>query len=290
MVSFADQPQFRVQHSLAPDGRGSDHGFLLAVLLVYSLLCAAQPYTGLVSTQVLVGLRNGTMLQLTASSEVMPTAAAQTSLLRRPVPQLQLTAIKKLGSLPVVLVPLPSAAGLVGTSLALSDRMALLSSAPGTGLAVASPLAVAGVTHAVPLWQPASSLSGNGISRQDSLLDSSFLAGAVQRSLSCLLEPAVSGAVQMPITPLTVPLTTCACRDVVCVPAIGIRCCRLHSSCRVLHALAKSQARQQLLRHLGQRLCGASPTGRLETKDLLHQCNRFKNKKLKLKKKSTNFN
>lgn len=116
--------------------------------------------------QVLVGLRNGTMLQLTALSELTVTAVA----VQPPLPQLQLTAIKELGTLPVVLVPLPTAAGLAGASLALSDRMALVSSAPGTGRAVASPLAVAGITHAVPLWQPASSLSGNSNSRQDMLL------------------------------------------------------------------------------------------------------------------------
>lgn len=124
--------------------------------------------------QLLVGLRNGTMLQLTAPSEVTATAAGQAPQLRPPLAQLQLTAIKELGSLPVVLVPLPTAVGLVGASLALSDRMALLSSAPGTGRAVASPLAVAGVTHAVPLWQPATSVSGNSISRHDSLLDVLF--------------------------------------------------------------------------------------------------------------------
>lgn len=75
-------------------------------------------------------------------------------------PQLQLAAMKHLGSLPVVLIPLPTAVGLKGSSLALSDRMALLSCAPGTGRAVVSPLAVAGVTHAVPLWQPATAASG----------------------------------------------------------------------------------------------------------------------------------
>lgn len=135
--------------------------------------------------QVLVGLRNGTMLQLTASTEVAVADAAEAPLLHLPLPQLQLTAIKELGSLPVVLVPLPTAAGLVGASLALSDRMALLSSAPGTGRAVASPLAVAGVTHAAPLWQPASSLSGNSNSRQDSLLGWFFLARGVQICLAC---------------------------------------------------------------------------------------------------------
>ena len=114
--------------------------------------------------QVLVGLRNGTMLQLTALSHMK--AAAQAPQLRSLLSQLQLTAIKDLGSLPVVLVPLPTAVGLVGTSLALSDRMALLASAPGTGRTAASPLAAAGVTHAVPLWQPASSVSGNTVSRQ----------------------------------------------------------------------------------------------------------------------------
>ena len=124
--------------------------------------------------QLLVGLRNGTMLQLTAPSEMTATAASEAPQLRPPPAQLQLTAIKELGSLPVVLVPLPTAVGLVGASLALSDRMALLSSAPGTGRAVASPLAVAGVTHAVPLWQPATSVSGNSISRHDAILDSLF--------------------------------------------------------------------------------------------------------------------
>lgn len=109
------------------------------------------------------------MLQLTAPAEVV-TAAAQAPQLQPPLPQLQLAAIKEMGSLPVVLIPLPTAVGLIGVSLALSDRMALLSSAPGTGRAVASPLAVAGVTHAVPLWQPASSVSSNSISRHDSWL------------------------------------------------------------------------------------------------------------------------
>ena len=123
---------------------------------------------GLRLVQVLVGLRNGTMLQLTAPSHML--AAAQAPQLRLPFPQLQLTAIKDLGSLPVVLVPLPTAVGLVGTSLALSDRIALLASASGTGRTVASPLAVAGVTHVVPLWQPVSSVSGNTVSRQGSFL------------------------------------------------------------------------------------------------------------------------
>ena len=137
--------------------------------------------------QVLIGLRNGTMLQLTASSEVTGTAAAaQTPQLRLPLPQLQLTAIKELGSLPVVLIPLPTAVGLVGASLALSDRMALLCRAPGTGRAVTSPLAVAGVTHAVPLWQPASSVSGNSVSRQDLIL-----ARRSRLDGSCLLRAAL---------------------------------------------------------------------------------------------------
>ena len=112
---------------------------------------------------MLVGLRNGTMLQLTASSPIA--LAAQDPQLQLPLPQLQLTAMKELGSLPVVLVPLPTAVGLSGTSLALSDRVALLRSAPGTGRVVASPLAVAGITHAVPLWQPAASVSGHTASR-----------------------------------------------------------------------------------------------------------------------------
>ena len=135
--------------------------------------------------QVLLGLRNGTMLQLTASHthsasesinpgpfphltpSLPPSATApfSTPQLQSDPPQLQLAAMKHLGSLPVVLIPLPTAVGLVGTSLALSDQMALLSSAPGTGRAVASPLAVAGVTHAVPLWQPATSVTGASHSR-----------------------------------------------------------------------------------------------------------------------------
>ena len=109
------------------------------------------------------------MLQLTAAVAVMK-PVAQAPQLQPPLLQLQLAAIKEMGSLPVVLIPLPTAVGLIGVSLALSDRMALLSSAPGTGRAVASPLAVAGVTHAVPLWQPASSVSSNSMSRHDSSL------------------------------------------------------------------------------------------------------------------------
>ena len=119
------------------------------------------------------------MLQLTAShnhsdaesvdqgSFLPPSAAAapEAPQLQPEPPQLQLAGVKHLGSLPVVLIPLPTAAGLVGTSLALSDRMALLSSAPGTGRAVASPLAVAGVTHAVPLWQPPTSTTAASNSR-----------------------------------------------------------------------------------------------------------------------------
>ena len=127
--------------------------------------------------QVLLGLRNGTMLQLTAQQTHSPAQPPHADPFQHPTPavshshgsgprapqlqtqppQLQLAAVKHLGSLPVVLIPLPTAAGLKGSSLALSDRMALLSCAPGTGRAVASHLAVAGVTHAVPLWQPATS-------------------------------------------------------------------------------------------------------------------------------------
>ncbi|KAL0033688.1 hypothetical protein WJX77_000833 [Trebouxia sp. C0004] len=126
--------------------------------------------------QVLLGLRNGTMLQVTAQQTHSPQEPPLADPFQHPnpavshpagscgtglgAPQLQLAAMKHLGSLPVVLIPLPTAVGLKGSSLALSDRMALLSCAPGTGRAVASPLAVAGVTHAVPLWQPATSASG----------------------------------------------------------------------------------------------------------------------------------
>ena len=138
------------------------------------------PYGLMLLLQVLLGLRNGTMLQLTAQQTHSsaqpphadpfqhPTPAVSTGSgpsprapqLQTQPPQLQLAAMKHLGSLPVVLIPLPTAVGLKGSSLALSDRMALLSCAPGTGRAVASPLAVAGVTHAVPLWQPATSAPG----------------------------------------------------------------------------------------------------------------------------------
>ncbi|DBA93331.1 TPA: hypothetical protein ACH3X2_003608 [Trebouxia sp. C0005] len=130
--------------------------------------------------QVLLGLRNGTMLQLTAQQIHSPAQPPHADPFQHPnpavsyshgfgprapqvqtqPPQLQLAAMKHLGSLPVVLIPLPTAVGLKGSSLALSDRMALLSCAPGTGRAVVSPLAVAGVTHAVPLWQPATAASG----------------------------------------------------------------------------------------------------------------------------------
>ena len=98
-------------------------------------------------TQVIVGLRNGALLQLTSSS------LGSTPSLPPSAPQLQLVTVKKVGSLPVVVVPLPTAAGLVGTSLAVSDRLALLHMAPGPGRLVATALAVAGVLHAVPLWQ-----------------------------------------------------------------------------------------------------------------------------------------
>ncbi len=138
------------------------------------------PYELVLLLQVLLGLRNGTMLQLTAQQTHPPAQPSHADPFQHPTPavshstgsgprapqlhtqppQLQLAAMKHLGSLPVVLIPLPTAVGLKGSSLALSDRMALLSCAPGTGRAVASPLAVAGVTHAVPLWQPATSASG----------------------------------------------------------------------------------------------------------------------------------
>ena len=132
-----------------------------------------------VSVQILLGLRNGTMLQLTASHTLSPSQSAisdppscffqpQASSLavsHQLCPQLQLVGTKHLGSLPVVLIPLPTAAGLEGTAVALGERMALLSNAPGTGRVRASPLAVAGVTHAVPLWQPATAAAGAGHSR-----------------------------------------------------------------------------------------------------------------------------
>ncbi len=135
------------------------------------------PYGLVLLLQVLLGLRNGTMLQLTAQQTHSPAQPPHADPFQHPTPavshcgprapqlqtqppQLQLAAMKHLGSLPVVLIPLPTAVGLKGSSLALSDRMALLSCAPGTGRAVASPLAVAGVTHAVPLWQPATSAPG----------------------------------------------------------------------------------------------------------------------------------
>lgn len=86
------------------------------------------------------------------------------------MPQLQLVTMKELGSLPVVLVQLPTAVGLLGTSLAVSDRLALLHMAPGTGRAVATALAVANVAHAVPLWQPATLAAGSGNSRHVSRL------------------------------------------------------------------------------------------------------------------------
>lgn len=216
--------------------------------------------------QVLVGLRNGTMLQLTASTEVAVTNAAEAPLLHLPLPQLQLTAIKELGSLPVVLVPLPTAAGLVGASLALSDRMALLSSAPGTGRAVASPLAVAGVTHAAPLWQPASSLSGNSISRQDSLLGWSFLPRAMHTlpvvwKVLCVL---LSKCQARNWLCLSMPLTVCACPCVACMPC---NCHQMpHATCCTLHSLVKSQTRQKLSRQLGHHWCGASSIGRLARK------------------------
>lgn len=96
--------------------------------------------------QVIVGLRNGALLQLTSSSLWGAPLPPHSS------PQLQLVTVKIVGSLPVVVVPLPTAAGLVGTSLAVSDRLALLHMAPGPGRLVATALAVAGVSHAVPLW------------------------------------------------------------------------------------------------------------------------------------------
>lgn len=162
-----------------------------------------------------MGLRNGSMLQLTAAAQV--TAAAQAPQLQPLLPQLQLAAIKEMGSLPVVLIPLPTAVGLVGVSLALSDRMALLSSAPGTGRAVASPLAVAGVTHAVPLWQqPASSVSSNSISRQDSTagwsLDLLFHACAVfclYPVLACIHCVPVFSACLFPIKIEAVSVVAC---------------------------------------------------------------------------------
>ena len=103
-----------------------------------------------------MGLRSGTLLQLT-SPQLSIAAPMPPSCL----PQLQLVTVKELGSLPVVLVPLPAAVGLVGVSLAVSDRLALLHMAPGTGRAVATALAVAGVSHAVPLWQPAAVGAGS---------------------------------------------------------------------------------------------------------------------------------
>lgn len=149
------------------------------MLLLQKMFCPSQLQ---LLVQVLLGLRNGTMIQLKAS--LTPTASdiAYSHPFQQPIlppqapnplapqlqpqsPQLELATTKHLGSLPVVLIPLPTAVGLVGTSLALSDRMALVSSAPGTGRAVASPLAVAGVTHAVPLWQPATSVTGATNSR-----------------------------------------------------------------------------------------------------------------------------
>lgn len=137
------------------------------------LMVGVVPYRMVLLLQVLLGLRNGTMLQLTAQQTHSPAEPTHADPFQHPtpavshscgsgrrVPQLQLAAMKHLGSLPVVLIQLPTAVGLKGSSLALSDRMALLSCAPGTGRAVASPLAVAGVTHAVPLWQPATSATG----------------------------------------------------------------------------------------------------------------------------------
>ena len=223
----------------------------LSVFFVLSLFWVLLLCTELVPMQVLVGLRNGTMLQLTASSEVTVTAAAQTPQLRLPLPQLQLTAIKELGSLPVVLVPLPTAVGLVGASLALSDRMALVSSAPGTGRAVASPLAVAGVTHAVPLWQPASSLSGNSNSRQDLLLVLLFLACAMRICLALWNQLCLYDLKTQPVMLLFsarhallaslrlcvhVPPTMCACPCIICVPAIDMTCCMLHATCCMRYA------------------------------------------------------
>ena len=110
-----------------------------------------------------MGLRSGTLLQL--SCPQLTTSAESSLPPPSHTPQLQLITLKALGSLPVVLVPLPTAVGLVGTSLVLSDRLALLHMAPGTGRAVATALAVAGVAHAVPLWQPATLAAGSGNSR-----------------------------------------------------------------------------------------------------------------------------
>ena len=71
----------------------------------------------------------------------------------------------RLGLTPVTLVPLPAAEGLRSPSLALSDGLSLLGQPAGSGRVLCRLLAVRGVQHVAPLWQPASTMQSSANSR-----------------------------------------------------------------------------------------------------------------------------
>lgn len=72
---------------------------------------------------------------------------------------------RRLGLTPVTLVPLPAAEGLRSPSLALSDGLSLLGQHAGSGRVLCRLLAVRGVQHVAPLWQPASTMQSSANSR-----------------------------------------------------------------------------------------------------------------------------
>ena len=72
---------------------------------------------------------------------------------------------RRLGLTPVTLVPLPAAEGLHSPSLALSDGLSLLGQHAGSGRILCKLLAVRGVQHVAPLWQPASTMHSSANSR-----------------------------------------------------------------------------------------------------------------------------
>ena len=71
----------------------------------------------------------------------------------------------RLGLTPVTLVPLPAAEGLRSPSLALSDGLSLLGQHAGSGRVLCRLLAVRGVQHVTPLWQPATTMQSSASSR-----------------------------------------------------------------------------------------------------------------------------
>lgn len=72
----------------------------------------------------------------------------------------------QLGSLPVVLVPLPRQLSTFGAeqspvcSVVVSDKMSTLELAPATASLRQQPLALANITNAAPLWQQSDSPDG----------------------------------------------------------------------------------------------------------------------------------